>query len=160
MAFNVINLKHREIQEGWLHLKEADGQLAYADEEKTKPIRLKMKSIHSDSFRKAFFKMNVRLSRLKDSKQKDFESMSKSKQELSKDQLEAELIEVFMQGEEMAIDLICEMAIGWEGFVNEDGEALEFKPEYLKMFISDLNNYHVFQQVRDSLRDQSDFMEA
>ena len=34
MSFNVINLKHREAQDMWLHIKDADGELMYADDKK------------------------------------------------------------------------------------------------------------------------------
>ena len=34
MSFNVINLKHREAPDMWLHIKDADGELMYADDKK------------------------------------------------------------------------------------------------------------------------------
>ena len=80
MAFNVINMKHREAPDLWLHIKDENDELMYADDKKKKPVRVKFKSIHGEVFRKAFLKMNVRLSRLKNGKQKEYEELAEQKE--------------------------------------------------------------------------------
>lgn len=157
MSFNVINLKHREAAEVWLHIKDADGELMYADEKKKKPVRIKFKSIHGEVFRKAFLKMNVRLSRLKEGKKEEYEKLSEENAELTPEQIENDVMGAFMQAEDYAIDFITEVAIDWEGFVDENNKPLEFKPEYLHFVISQLENYHLLHQIRDSFSDEEAF---
>ena len=160
MSFNVVNLKHREINESWLHVKDANGDLMYADTKKKKPVRIKFKSIHSDAFRKAFFKMNVRLAQLKDGKKKEYESLAKEKAEITQEQIVSDLTSAFLDAEDLAIDMIVELAVDWDGFVDENNKPLEFSPEYLRFVISQVENYHVFKQIRDSFNDAEAFMEA
>ena len=157
MAFNVVNMKHREAPDLWLHIKDADGNDMYADDKNKKPVRIKFKSIHGDVFRKAFMKMNVRLSRLKEGKQKEYEELAKGESELTLEQVETEVMNAFMQAEDLAIDFIVEMAIDWEGFFNENNEPLEFNVEYLRFVISQVENYHVLHQVREAFKDKEAF---
>lgn len=160
MSFNIVNLKHREINESWLHVKDANGDLMHADDKKKKPVRIKFKSVHSDAFRKAFFKMNVRLAQLKDGKQKQYEELAKEKAEISHDEVVADITKAFLDAEDLAIDMITDLSIDWDGFIDQDGNALEFKPEYLRFVISQVENYHVLQQIRDAFKNAEDFMEA
>lgn len=157
MAFNVINMKHREAPDVWLHIKDSNEELMYADEKKKKPVRIKFKSIHGDVFRKAFMKMNVRLSRLKEGKQKEYEELANGESELTLEQVETEVMNAFMQAEDLAIDFIVEVAIDWEGFVDENGEHLDFNVEYLRFVISQVENYHVLHQIREAFNDAEDF---
>ena len=158
--FNVVNLKHRDTTENWIHIKDADGNLMFADDEKKKPVRIKFKSVHGDAFRKAFFKMNVKLARLKDGKKKQYEELSENGAELSPDDVIDGITDAFLDAEELAIDMITELAVDWDGFIDESGKPLGFKPEYLRFVISQIENYHVLQQIRDAFKGQEDFMKA
>ncbi|CAL9958975.1 hypothetical protein VPHK71_0042 [Vibrio phage K71] len=160
MSFNVINLKHREAQDMWLHIKDADGELMYADDKKKKPVRVKFKSIHGEVFRKAFLKMNVRLSRLKSGKQAEYEKLSQDKHEITPEEIEADVMKVFMDAEYLAIDFITEMAIDWEGFIDEHDKPLEFEPEYLHFVVSKIENYHVLNQIREAFKNSETFILA
>ena len=157
MAFNVINMKHREAPDVWLHIKDENNELMYADDKKKKPVRIKFKSIHGDVFRKAFLKMQVRLSRLKEGKQKEYEELAKEQVELEPEKLEQDIMNVFMQSEDLAIDFITEMAIGWEGFFDENGKPLEFEPDLLKIAVGDIKNYHLKNQIREAFKDAEAF---
>ncbi|AOQ26712.1 hypothetical protein [Vibrio phage 2E1] len=157
MSFNVINLKHREAPDMWLHIKDADGELMYADDKKKKPVRVKFKSIHGEVYRKSSLKMNARLSRLKNGKQKEYEELSKDKSEITPEEIEADVIKVFMDAEDLAIDFITEMSIDWEGFIDENNKPLEFNPEYLKFVVSKIENYHVLNQIREAFRESEAF---
>lgn len=171
MAFNVINLKHRDVEEAWLHIKDADGELMYADEKKKKPVRIKFKSIHSDAFRKAFFKMNIHLANLKNGKKKEYEKLASEQAEVSREQVISDITEAFLGAEDLAIDMVTELAVDWEGFVSvtktkgENGEEevlepLEFNPDHIRFVVSQPENYHVLKQIRDSFNDAEVFMEA
>lgn len=157
MAFNVINMKHREAPDVWLHIKDENNEPMYADDKKKKPVRIKFKSIHGDVFRKAFLKMQVRLSRLKEGKQKEYEELAKEQDELEPEKLEQDIMNVFMQSEDLAIDFITEMAIDWEGFFDENGKPLEFEPDLLKIAVGDIKNYHLKNQIRDAFKDAEAF---
>lgn len=157
MSFNVVNLKNREAKDAWYHVKNSDDELMYADDKNKKPVRIKFKSIHGDTFRKSFLKMNVRLSRLKDGKQKEYEELAKEKAELDAERVESDVMSVFMQAEDLAIDFITEMAVDWQGFTDENGDELEFKPEYLHFAVSQIENYHLFTQLRDAFKDAEAF---
>lgn len=157
MTFNVINMKHREAPDVWLHIKDENNELMYADDKKKKPVRIKFKSIHGDVFRKAYLKMQVRVSRLKEGKQKEYEELAKENAELTPEQLESEVMSAFMQAEGFTIDFITEMAVEWEGFFDENDKPLEFKPEYLHWLVSQIENYHVLHQIRDSFSDEEAF---
>lgn len=157
MAFNVINMKHREAPDVWLHIKDENGELMYADDKKKKPVRIKFKSIHGDVFRKAFLKMQVRLSRLKEGKQKEYEELAKENAEVDLDKVEQDIMTAFMQAEDLAIDLITETAIDWEGFVDQDGNELEFEPGLLGYVVSQIENYHLKNQIRDAFQDAEAF---
>lgn len=157
MAFNVINMKHREAPDLWLHIKNENGELMYADDKKKKPVRIKFKSIHGDVFRKAFLKMQVRLSRLKEGKQKEYEELAKENAEVDLDKVEQDIMTAFMQAEELAIDLITETAIDWEGFVDQDGKELEFEPDLLGYVVSQIENHHLKNQIRDAFQDAEAF---
>lgn len=157
MAFNVINMKHREAPDLWLHIKDENGELMYADDKKKKPVRIKFKSIHGDVFRKAFLKMQVRLSRLKEGKQKEYEELAKENAEVDLDKVEQDIMTAFMQAEDLAIDFITEMAIDWEGFVDQDGNELAFEPDVLHYAVSQIENYHLKNQIRDAFKDAEAF---
>ena len=157
MAFNVINMKHREAPDLWLHIKDENDELMYADDKKKKPVRIKFKSIHGDVFRKAYLKMQVRLSRLKTGKQKEYEELAEQKAELDVEKVEQDIMAMFMQSEDLAIDFITEMAIDWEGFVDENGNELEFSPEILSYAVSQVENYHLKTQIRDAFNDAEAF---
>lgn len=157
MAFNVINMKHREAPDLWLHIKDENDELMYADDKKKKPVRIKFKSIHGDVFRKAYLKMQVRLSRLKTGKQKEYEELAEQKAELDVEKVEQDIMAMFMQSEDLAIDFITEMAIDWEGFVDENGKELEFSPEILSYAVSQVENYHLKTQIRDAFNDAEAF---
>lgn len=160
MAFNVINLKHRDVEEAWLHIKDADGELMYADDKKKKPVRIKFKSIHSDAFRKAFFKMNIHLANLKNGKKKEYEKLASEQAEVSREQVISDITEAFLGAEDLAIDMVTELAVDWEGFFDVDNKPLEFNPDYLRFVVSQPENYHVLKQIRDSFNDAEVFMEA
>lgn len=153
---NVVNLKHRDTTENWLHIKDAEGNLMFADDKKKKPVRIKFKSAHSEAFRKAFFKMSVKLARLKDGNKK----FQDGETEITSDELVDSITDAFLSAEELAIDMITELSMDWEGFIDENGNKLDFKPEYLRFVISQVENYHVLQQIRDAFKGQEDFMKA
>lgn len=157
MAFNVINMKHREAPDVWLHIKDENNEPMYADDKKKKPVRIKFKSIHGDVFRKAFLKMQVRLSRLKEGKQKEYEELAKEKAEIEPEKFEQDIMTAFMQAEDLAVDFITEMAIDWEGFVDENGKELTFEPDILHFAVSQIENYHLKTQIRDAFNDAEAF---
>ena len=53
--------------------------------------------------------MNVRLSRLKSGKQAEYEKLSQDKHEITPEEIEADVMKVFMDAEDLAIDFITEL---------------------------------------------------
>lgn len=160
MAFNVVNLKHREAKEMWLHVKDSDGEPMYADDKKKKPVRIKFKSIHSEVFRRQYLIMSAKLSRITKGKEEEYKALAESGDELDKEKVQSDVLEMFVRADDEAINFIVEMAIDWEGFVDENNKSLAFEPESLQFLLLQIDNYHVLKQIRESFKNSEDFILA
>ena len=97
---------------------------------------------------------------LKNGKQAEYEKLSQDKHEITPEEIEADVMKVFMDAEDLAIDFITEMAIDWEGFIDEHDKPLEFEPEYLHFVVSKIENYHVLNQIREAFKNSETFILA
>lgn len=160
MAFNVINMKHREAKEAWLHINGADGEPMYADDKKKKPVRIKFKSPHSKAFRDAHLLLSAKISQLTNGKKKEYEELAKQNAKLDAEKIQNDVLESFIRSEDLSVDFVVEMAIDWEGFYDENGKELEFAPEYLQWLLCQMENYNVLHQIRNSFKDTEAFILA
>lgn len=188
MTFNVINLKHRDDGDMWLQLVDAAGNPAvYHDmtadqrekyesdiarfeageiEEKPslaefeKPIRIKMRSIHSEAFRKAKMHRKIKDQISAQSIIKQAHKEAESGDDVDLNKLLDDSTEKFCDSVHDGAKMIAENTVDWDGFVDQDGNKLEYSPEYLMRILTDPDNLSTYSAIIKAIEAKEGFFTA
>lgn len=144
--FTLDNLNTESKQESgaWLHLvNPATGELAYIDEEETKPCRIKLKGWQSDAGKQlALSGRNKAL--------REAVKQGKKAQDITLDDLR--------ENAETDSKALAELAIGWENILDKDGNDVKFTKENVKNAM--LNALDLRRQCLEFINDQKVFFKA
>ena len=148
--FTLATLDTESHQEegAWLHLCYPGTQtLAYTDEEKTKPARIKMKGMLSISGKET-------IARARNKAMKVAIEQGKS----SKPEFKEETLATYEEKKVEDAKELAELAIGWENILDEDGKEVKFTKE---AFLNAVSNAHdLRRQCREFIQDQTAFSPA
>lgn len=182
--FNVSQFKNRNLEDVWISLVGADGKPMFylgdmpkktaeslkeeieqfnagtydgdALDKYKKPIRLKLKSPHSQAFNKARLARKVKDSMLIQGAAKEVQKSIEDGDALDADSLmdmaTSKVCETITSG----VSMICELATDWEGFT--DGEALaEFDVEILRAILLNPDNLETYTDIIKKIDGKTDF---
>lgn len=147
--FTLDSLDTETVQEkgAWLHLvNPANGELAYADEEKEKPCRIKFKGWHSEAGKEMALK-----GRNKMMKEAVNQGNGKKKvKELTTQDLKENAV--------TDAETLKALAIDWENICGSDGKEIPFSEA--AFYNAALRALDLRKQALDFIQDQSVFFEA
>lgn len=144
----------------WLHLKDKEGNLAYRDKAKKKPIRIKFHALHSKAFKVAEIAMGINLNKLKEQKQSELESKQNADGTVDADLLGLDLADVYVESEIESLSLIANVACDWEGIHGPDNKPAEFSKKDFYNLIADSQNYFILEQIKKALKEKEGFTNA
>jgi len=136
--FKLTDTKKRSEVGAWVHIKD-NGRLAYLDDAKKKPVRIKVLGPHSGTLQSRARKRIAR--RLKENGGSiDMSKMS---------QIE---IEAFLENSENAAsENWADATLSWENMPNPDGEGtIDFSPEAAEMI------YEAYPMIVAQLKDEAE----
>lgn len=182
--FNISQFKNRNQSDVWINLVGQDGKSALwlkgmtkeqakalkseieqfhagtyegnALDEFKSPIRLKIKSPHSQAFNKARMVRKVKDSMLIQGMAKDVKSSIDSGEELDPEALVNLATSKVCDTVTSGIAMICELAVDWDGF-NDGTSPVEFDVEILQAFLMEPDNINTYTDIIKKIDGKTDF---
>ncbi|AUR90857.1 hypothetical protein NVP1151O_16 [Vibrio phage 1.151.O._10N.222.46.B1] len=148
--FTLDNLDTESAQEqgAWLHLvNPATGELAYLDEEQTKPCRIKFKGWHSEAGKESALKGRNKM-------MKEAVKQGKGKNKQTKELTIADLKENAITDAET----LEALAIDWENICGSDGKPIDFSKK--AFYNAAIRALDLRKQALEFIQDQTVFFEA
>lgn len=139
-----LDLEERDLKPFWYHVKTEDGDLAYADEKKKKPIRIKISGIEDEALELAAYVEYKKLTKLKQETDLDI-AFDGAVEDLGDDELAKKELELLKKGQklqEIQAEFAAKVITEWEGF-SIDSKPLECSP---------VNVYHVFVKYPELIK--------
>lgn len=150
-----IENKHKDIKPFWIHFKDQNGKLVYADKEEKKPFRIKFAGIEEDVFQDEFYHLMKELYRMTGKTKETTKKQEKEKTDRERDSEERKLIKEITAKKAKAI---AEVSIDCEGFVLADGSEIEFSKSAVFAF---LEKYpFMMDQFEEEVKQKKNILEA
>lgn len=183
MSFNISQFKNRDQSDAWLNLVGKDGkpmfylQMTKAQREKhaediekflagedvlsefKKPIRLKMKSVHSEAFRKAKMHRKLKDQILLQGIVSNAQKQLSEDGEMDMDKFLDDSTDKLCDGINTGAKMICELTIDWEGFT-EGEESAEYNPDILMAILTDPDYMVTYTNIIKSIDEKEGFFTA
>jgi hypothetical protein len=183
MSFNISPFKNRDLSEVFVNFVGKDGKplqwlkMSKKQREELKeeielyqkgeyegdaldkfkrPVRIKMKSPHTQAFNKAKLKRKVKDSMLVQGVAKEALKELEEGKEIDVAEFVNNATQKICDTVQNGVAMICELAVGWEGFTDGESDA-EFDVEMLRAILSDPDHIEAYTHIIKCIDEKSGF---
>jgi hypothetical protein len=156
MQWLKLTKKQREELKEEIELHQKGEYQGDALEKFKRPVRIKMKSPHTQAFNKAKMMRKVKDTMLLQGVAKEAQKELKETGELDADALMKLATEKVCETVESGVNMICDLAVGWEGFTDGESDA-EFDVEMLRVILFDVEHIEAYTHIIKCIDEKSGF---